>query len=165
MPVPLHDFAGEGRREDTALNNPCSTGRCLWGYDWGCLSNESVPIPRNSGEYDTCSSTECFLRGSWLPPLLKGLNAFFANKYPSLFVLDKLCERSAQAYAPIVASSKRECGHILLEFLIPMSEKFASPDRLKKCRTESELSLQTCVEMQQLVVNGFLFSRQPQIRH
>ncbi|PKU44384.1 caspase-2 [Limosa lapponica baueri] len=35
--------------EDIALNNPYSTGLCLWGYDWGCLSNESAPIPTNSG--------------------------------------------------------------------------------------------------------------------
>lgn len=58
--------------EDIALNNPYSTGRCLWGYDWGCLSNKSVPIPTNSGEYDTLRRTECFLQNSCSLLCLRG---------------------------------------------------------------------------------------------
>lgn len=72
---------------------------------------------------------------------LKWLNAFFAYKYPSLFVLRRICESLAWARAPVVSSSRREWGRILLfsvwkweSFLIPMGEKFTSlnsPDEEK----------------------------------
>lgn len=134
----LHDFAGESRREDIALNNPDSTGHSLWGYDWGCLSNKSVPIPANSGEYNTCRRTECFLHDSCsllclrgecllclqiaLPVCLrKNLWEFCLSTCPSSVFL----QERMRPYSPF-SVWKWEL------FLIPMGEKFTSlnsPDK------------------------------------